>query len=145
MLLLRSGNRSGASTCLVDLDFQHGACVDYLDLEPRLDLDEIEPRPERLDQQLLEVMLSHHASGLAVIAAPHRPAEMRSFDPVVTRSPDSGASFGVVIDMPRTGSPDRQRCSALQLADRQRDRAGLRHAKHQSKRYASAWRGPRRR
>ena len=26
-------------TCLVDLDFQHGACADYLDLEPRLDLD----------------------------------------------------------------------------------------------------------
>ena len=26
------------STCLVDLDFQHGACADYLDLEPRLDL-----------------------------------------------------------------------------------------------------------
>jgi hypothetical protein len=35
---------------------------------------------------LLEVMLSHHPSGLAVIAAPNRPAEMRSFDPdVVTR------------------------------------------------------------
>ena len=31
-------------------------------------------------------MLSHHPSGLAVIAAPNRPAEMRSFDPdVVTR------------------------------------------------------------
>src|SRR5215510_6233273 len=86
LLLLRSGQRSGASTCLVDLDFQHGACADYLDIEPRLDLGEIEPRPERLDGQLLEIMLSHHSSGLAVIAAPHRPAEMRSFDPnVVTR------------------------------------------------------------
>src|SRR5215831_15144996 len=86
LLLLRQGQRSGASTCLVDLDFQHGACADYLDIEPRLDLDEIEPRPERLDRQLLEVMLSHHSSGLAVIAAPNRPAEMRSFDPdMVTR------------------------------------------------------------
>ena len=105
MLLLRSGNRSGATTCLVDLDFQHGACADYLDLEPRLDLNEIEPRPERLDGQLLEVMLSHHASGLAVIAAPHRPAEMRSFDPnVVTRLLDlvSTRFDHVVIDMPRT-------------------------------------------
>ena len=60
LLLLNSGQRGRASTCLVDLDFQHGACADYLDLEPRLDLDEIEPRPERLDRQLLEVMLSHH-------------------------------------------------------------------------------------
>jgi hypothetical protein len=46
--------------------------ADYLDLEPRLNLGEIEPRPERLDRQLLEVMLSHHPSGLAVVAAPKR-------------------------------------------------------------------------
>ncbi len=105
MLLLNSGAREKTSTCLVDLDFQHGACADYLDIEPRLNLGEIEPRPERLDRQLLEVMLSHHPSGLAVIAAPNRPAEMRSFDPdVVTRLLDlvsSNFDF-VVFDMPRT-------------------------------------------
>jgi pilus assembly protein CpaE len=105
LLLLGNGHRGQASTCLVDLNFQHGACADYLDLEPRLDLKEIEPSPERLDRQLLEVMLSYHASGLAVIAAPNRPAEMRSFDPdVVTRLLDLAASNFkyVVIDMPRT-------------------------------------------
>jgi pilus assembly protein CpaE len=105
MLLLNSNPRGPSSTCLVDLDFQHGACADYLDLEPRLNLSEIEPRPERLDRQLLEVMLSHHPSGLAVIAAPNRPAEMRSFDPdVVTRLLDMvSTQFDyVVFDMPRT-------------------------------------------
>lgn len=106
MLLLNSGGpRAKPSTCLVDLDFQHGAVADYLDLEPRLNLAEIEPRPDRLDRQLLEVMLSHHASGLAVVAAPNRPAEMRSFDPdVVTRLLDLVSSHFeyVVIDMPRT-------------------------------------------
>jgi pilus assembly protein CpaE len=105
MLLLHSGLRGHASTCLVDLDFQHGACADYLDLEPRLNLSEIEPRPERLDRQLLEVMLSHHQSGLAVVAAPNRPAEMRSFDPdVVTRLLDLVSTHFdfVVFDMPRT-------------------------------------------
>jgi pilus assembly protein CpaE len=105
LLLMRAGSRNVSSTCLVDLDFQHGACADYLDLEPRLDLGEIEPRPERLDHQLLEVMLSHHASGLAVVAAPHRPAEMRTFDAdIVTRLLDLvAAKFDhVVIDMPRT-------------------------------------------
>ncbi len=81
MMLLNSGQRGKSSTCLVDLDFQHGACADYLDLEARLNLGEIEPRPERLDRQLLEVMLSHHPSGLAVVAA--------HFD-------------YVVFDMPRT-------------------------------------------
>jgi pilus assembly protein CpaE len=105
LILLNTGQRGRPRVCLVDLDFQHGACADYLDLEPRLDLKEIEPRPDRLDKQLLEVMLAHHASGLAVIAAPNRPAEMRSFDPdMVTRLLDLVSSnFDyVVIDMPRT-------------------------------------------
>jgi pilus assembly protein CpaE len=105
MLLLKGENGQKTNTCLVDLDFQHGSCCDYLDLEPRLDLDEIEPRPERLDRQLLEVMLSEHPSGLKVIAAPCRPAEMRSFDfEVVTRLLDLvAANFdNVVIDVPRT-------------------------------------------
>jgi len=105
LLLLNNGQRIRPTVCLVDLDFQHGACADYLDLEPRLDLKEIEPRPERLDRQLLEIMLSHHASGLEVIAAPNRPAEMRSFDPdMVTRLLDLVSSHFdyVVIDMPRT-------------------------------------------
>ena len=105
MLLLNSGARGKTATCLVDLDFQHGACADYLDIEPRLNIGEIEPRPERLDRQLLEVMLSQHPSGLAVVAAPNRPAEMRSFDPdVVTRLLDLVSSHFdyVVFDMPRT-------------------------------------------
>jgi pilus assembly protein CpaE len=106
MILLNSGGpRVKTSTCLVDLDFQHGAVADYLDLEPRLNLAEIEPRPDRLDRQLLEVMLSYHGSGLAVVAAPNRPAEMRSFDPdVVTRLLDlvSNNFEYVVFDMPRT-------------------------------------------
>ena len=105
MLLLNSGPRGKTATCLVDLDFQHGAAADYLDIEPRLNLGEIEPRPERLDRQLLEVMLSYHTSGLAVVAAPNRPAEMRSFDPdVVTRLLDLVSSHFdfVVFDTPRT-------------------------------------------
>jgi pilus assembly protein CpaE len=104
-LLLLTSERTRPTVCLVDLDFQHGACADYLDLEPRLDLKEIEPRPERLDRQLLEIMLSHHASGLELIAAPNRPAEMRTFDPdMVTRLLDLVSSHFdyVVIDMPRT-------------------------------------------
>jgi pilus assembly protein CpaE len=105
MMLLKDAPRGHASTCLVDLDFQHGACADYLDIAPQLNLKEIEPRPERLDRQLLEVMLSRHATGLEVIAAPNRPAEMRTFDPdMVTRLLDLVSSHfnHVVIDMPRT-------------------------------------------
>ena len=106
MLLHKNKGRSSlAKTCIVDLNFQNGAVADYLDVEPRLKLSEIEGRPERLDRQLLEIMLSYHPSGLAVVAAPNQPAEMRSFDPsVVTLLLDLVSSHfdHVVIDMPRT-------------------------------------------
>src|SRR5829696_7886246 len=75
MLLRKAAPKDSDSTCLVDLDFQNGTCADYLDLEPRLDLDEIGPHPERLDLQLLEVMFSRHGSGLCLLAAKGRPAE----------------------------------------------------------------------
>jgi pilus assembly protein CpaE len=107
-LMLRGGRKGKGSTCLVDLDFQNGACADHLDLEPRLALDEIVPNPERLDDHLLEMMLAYHGSGLAVLAAPNRPAEMRTFQPaVVTRLLDlvSQRFDNVVIDLPRTWFP----------------------------------------
>jgi pilus assembly protein CpaE len=98
----------GASTCVVDLNFQNGTCAEYLDLEPRFDITEIENQPERLDRQLLDVMLAKHASGLCVLAAPARPSEMRSFNTdLVVRVLDLVSAYfdNVVIDMPRTWFP----------------------------------------
>ena len=81
---------------------------------------EIEPRPDRLDRQLLEVMLSHHASGLAVIAAPNRPAEMRTLR---SRRGDAAARPGVdafrlcrVRHAAHLVLLDRQRAARLQQA-----------------------------
>lgn len=108
MLLRKAGPREGSPTCLVDLDFQSGACADYLDLEPRLDLDEVGPHPERLDMQLLEVMFSRHPSGLSLLAAKGRPARRSDLDPaVVIRLLDlASARFeNVVIDLPRSWEP----------------------------------------
>ena len=105
--LHRSVTRA-ASTCVVDLNFQQGACAEYLDLEPRFDINEIESQPERLDRQLLDVMLSRHESGLCVLAAPTDPADMRSFNTdVVVRMLDLVSAYfdNVVIDMPRTWFP----------------------------------------
>ncbi|KQZ78183.1 response regulator receiver protein [Mesorhizobium sp. Root157] len=105
---LHNSASRGASTCVVDLNFEQGACAEYLDLEPRFDITEIENRPERLDRQLLDVMLSKHASGLCVLAAPSNPADMRSFrTDVVVRMLDLVSAYfdNVVIDMPRTWFP----------------------------------------
>ena len=97
-----------ASTCIVDLNFQQGSCAEYLDLEPLFDIAEIENQPERLDRQLLDVMLSKHESGVCLLAAPTQPAEMRSFDTnVVLRMLDLVSAYfdNVVIDLPRTWFP----------------------------------------
>lgn len=105
---LHNSLTGGRSTCVVDLNFQQGSCAEYLDLDPRFDIAEVENQPERLDRQLLDVMLSKHSSGLCVLAAPTTPTEMRSFNAdVVVRILDLVSAYfdNVVIDMPRTWFP----------------------------------------
>lgn len=107
-ILNRHGKPLGRTTCVVDLNFQHGSCAEYLDLEPRFDITGIENAPERLDRQLLDVMLSKHESGLAVIAAPNAPSEMRTFKAaLVVRLLDLVSAYFdyVVIDLPRIWFP----------------------------------------
>ena len=107
-ILNAHGQKIGRTTCIVDLNFQHGACAEYLDIEPRFDISEIENSPERLDRQLLDVMLSRHDSGLSVICAPNQPTEMRSFKgALVVKLLDLVSAYfdNVVIDLPRTWFP----------------------------------------
>lgn len=63
------------AVCLVDLDFQTGHVCDLLDLDPRLKVTEISHTPDRLDAQLMDLFVSHHASGVDVVAS------LRSKDP----------------------------------------------------------------
>ena len=57
-------------TCYIDLDFQSSHVCDYLDIDARFQINEILDRPERLDEQLFGLFVSHHACGLDVFAAP---------------------------------------------------------------------------
>jgi len=57
--------------CLLDLDLQGSHVGDYLDIEPRLQMQEIIENPERLDAQLFDLFVSRHsASGVDVLATP---------------------------------------------------------------------------
>src|SRR5262245_44288467 len=56
--------------CYIDLDFQTSHVCDYLDIDPRFQISEIIERPDRLDNQLFGLFVSHHGSGLDVFAAP---------------------------------------------------------------------------
>jgi pilus assembly protein CpaE len=58
--------------CLLDLDVQTSHVCDYLDIEPRLKMDEISKNPERLDDQLFGLFISSHSSGLDVLAGPRQ-------------------------------------------------------------------------
>ena len=56
--------------CYVDFDLQTSHVCDYLDIEARFQVQEIIDQPQRLDDQLFELFVSHHSCGLDVIAAP---------------------------------------------------------------------------
>jgi pilus assembly protein CpaE len=58
--------------CVVDLDFQTSHICQYLDIEPRLQIDDILDKPDRLDGHLFEIFKSQHSSGLHVFAAPRK-------------------------------------------------------------------------
>jgi len=91
--------------CIVDLDFQRSHVCDYLDIEPRLKIQEIMDSPDRLDEQLFDIFISRHASGLHVFAAPRG-----SFDVCEVNASALDALFNlaslryelILIDLPMT-------------------------------------------
>src|SRR5262249_32097747 len=106
--LLARQSKQFERTCLIDLDFQSGMVAQYLNLPPNLHLWEISSSPDRLDRQLLDVMMSRHASGVAVLAAPSSLTAYANINPAaVTRLLDlASRNFDViVIDLPRGWQP----------------------------------------
>ena len=70
-VLLKAGKETrNLRICLFDLDFQTSHVCDYLDIDARLQMQEIVKQPERLDAQLFDLFVSSHSTGLAVLAAP---------------------------------------------------------------------------
>jgi pilus assembly protein CpaE len=95
-------------TCLVDLNFQDGSVADYLDLTPSFRIEELSNAPGRLDRQLLEVMLSRHKSGLAVLATPRVAAKYLEVSEGLVASVLGllSKSFEhIIIDLPKNWYP----------------------------------------
>ena len=67
--LVRDKSTKAAKVALVDLDFQSSHVCDYLDIAPKFQFEEIVAAPDRLDDHLLSAFISHHSSGLDVLAA----------------------------------------------------------------------------
>jgi pilus assembly protein CpaE len=103
-LILAGDDAVPAPTCLVDLDLIEGACADYMDLKANWQLDELIPNPERLDNRILDIMMSTHSTGINVLSAQRPYSDRLDFDAdVVTRVLDlSMQKFSnLVIDLPR--------------------------------------------
>jgi pilus assembly protein CpaE len=67
--LVKDKSNKSAKVALVDLDFQSSHVCDYLDIAPKFQFEEIVAAPNRLDDHLLSAFISHHSSGLDVLAA----------------------------------------------------------------------------
>lgn len=75
--LVRRRPAEDGRIALVDLDFQTSHVCDYLDVAPKFQIEEIIDEPGRLDDRLLEVFASRHASGLDILAAARTPLHVR--------------------------------------------------------------------
>ena len=91
VLLKRDKQTRHRRICLLDLDLQTSHVCDYLDIEPRLQMRELIDSPERLDAQLFELFVSHHSSGIDVLASPRNRR-----DPVEPNVGALDAIFGMI-------------------------------------------------
>jgi pilus assembly protein CpaE len=69
--------------CYIDFDFQTSHVCDYIDIDARFQINEILDRPERLDEQLFGLFVSHHSSGLDIFAAPRSKLDPCEIDAAV--------------------------------------------------------------
>ena len=72
--MLLAQRQDPARVCIVDADLQFGDVCLVLQLEPKLTMVNAAHELHRLDEPLLESLLTTHPSGLRVLAAPLEPA-----------------------------------------------------------------------
>ena len=74
LAMLLAARHDPAQVCIVDADLQFGDVCLVLQLEPKLTIVNAAHELHRLDEPLLESLLTTHPSGLRVLAAPLEPA-----------------------------------------------------------------------
>jgi len=65
----------GASACLLDMDSRFGDLAGLLGLRPDTTIADLAPHAGRLTPEHVRRALTHHDSGVALLAAPHHPAD----------------------------------------------------------------------
>ncbi len=72
---------SGKKTALIDLDLQLGDVSSFLDINPNYNISDACGKNETVDSAKLQSCMSHHSSGVFVLAEPGHPAESDDITP----------------------------------------------------------------
>ena len=94
--------------CLIDLDFESGACAHHLDLLPSLSLEDLCGLPEQIDTAFTQALVSTHECGVSLLAAPNTVGANARVNPqTVMAMLDAAAELydTVIIDLPRYMQP----------------------------------------
>jgi pilus assembly protein CpaE len=74
--------KTGAKTCLLDMDLVRGGVASYFDNRPRFTIADVMDSAEKVDKQLLDnALFVHPNSGLAVLARPDLPEDTQRVTP----------------------------------------------------------------
>lgn len=90
--------------CLIDLDFETGACAHHLDLLPSLTLEDLCGPANTIDEAFTRALVSTHESGISLLAAPNTIGANARINPrAVMAILDAATELydTVIIDMPR--------------------------------------------
>lgn len=102
------GQRIDPQVCLIDLDFETGACASYLDVPPSLHIEDICGAPERIDTSIVQALISYHESGVAVLSTSNTLGANSLANPeTVLAILDAACELYqyVIIDLPRIWQP----------------------------------------
>ena len=116
--VLTRGNAVDPKVCLIDLNFEIGACATYLDMPPSLDMGDLSGNPDRIDPSLTKALIATHESGLALLSAPNILGgnDHVNSDTILALLDAAAQLYDVVImDLPRLWRPWTQ--AAIAAAD----------------------------
>ncbi|MEP3890152.1 MAG: AAA family ATPase [Hellea sp.] len=106
--LQKTSRSKEARICLIDLDFEGGSSAHHLDLTPSLSMSDLIQSPENIDRALISALVTTHASGMDLLAAPNTLGGNDMANPlVVVALLDLACQMydHVIIDVPRYWRP----------------------------------------
>ena len=94
--------------CLFDLDFENGMCAPYLDVNPKLHIEDLLPGASQIDRELMSSLFASYSVSLDVLSVPHSlDGNLRADPSQVLMLMDQICQLYdyVILDIPRIWTP----------------------------------------